>query len=121
MSELSETHVESQTQPDDEEPDDYRHYFGFISRQMSINGITAYVEGSRSMEEPDDRNIAMVWLLDDVQAIDRLVEVEHRDAKIHGALMRASTEMWAHMFMQPYREQRPVRLRGLDQSEISTA
>lgn len=32
--------------------------------------------------------------------------------------MRASTEMWAHMFMQRYKELRPARLQGLTQAEI---
>lgn len=115
MSELPNTPRigESETSAFKQSPE-YQHYFGDIARQASINGVMAYIEQS-SMH---DRDVATAWLLDDVKALDRLLDKKHRQAKLHGALMRTSTEMWAHVFMQRYREQRPRRLQGLQQSEI---
>ena len=120
MSELPKNAVDTSIQEPIEEPEDYRHYFGMLSRQASINALTAYVEGSHSMEKGDDRNVALAWLLDDARTLEKFAAVEHREAKLHGALMRASTAMWGSMFMQRYSDMRPERLHGLTQSEIPT-
>lgn len=93
----------------------YEHYFGSIALQQAINSIEAYTDKSDNF----DRNIARAWLLDDRTQLDALLATrEHAEAAQHAALMRVSTEMWAHIFMQKYTAHRPVRLRGLDQAEI---
>lgn len=117
MSELPKTpRIEAAEAPVFEESLEYQHYFGDIARQAAINGVMAYIEQSST----HDRDVATAWLLSDASALDLLLDKKSREAKLHGALMRVSTEMWAHVFMQRYREQRPVRLQGLVQSEIPT-
>lgn len=117
MSELPKTGIENTST--EGEPTEYLHYFGLISRQAAINGIAAYIEGAADMREPNDRNIATAWLLNDNEAIARHVPDTHRQEVVHAALMRASTELWANFHMQRYRDLRPDRLRSLDQAEIS--
>lgn len=118
MSELPTTGIDSR-QLFAEESDMYKHYFGLINRQASINSVAAYV-GDSLEQKPNDRDIATAWLLNDSQAMEALIPVENRSAKLHAALMRASTEMWAHFHMQKYKDQRPDRLTGLNQAEIPT-
>lgn len=113
MSELPSTEVE-QVQQHNGESEKYRHFFGELTRQAAINSVMAYIDDG-SMH---DRDIATAWLLHDDKALNQLLDEKYRAAKLHGALMRASTEMWAHMFIQRYKELRPARLQGLTQAEI---
>ncbi|QHN42377.1 hypothetical protein GII36_00695 [Candidatus Mycosynbacter amalyticus] len=96
--------------------EEYAHYFGKLSLQASINSIEAYCETT------PDKDVSRAWLLRDRAQLELLLgQSRHPQAHLHGALMRVSTEMWASMFMQKFVQDRPRRLQGVTQSEITTA